>query len=132
MFAKSVELPQPTKGQICLSFFERKVKPGLWFAKQEEHIYWEQWGIPVAVTPSSSSMDGTERRQRQLRLEQSLTDRIAYILRVVNEKHNHLPPVPAPVGATPACFPFEISIPQGSDGWAMWRRVLNTQSPPGM
>lgn len=35
--------------QICLSFYEVKNKPGTWFPKKLERLYWEQWEINLNV-----------------------------------------------------------------------------------
>jgi len=117
-FSRLLEQSQPPRGQICLSFFEKHVKQ-VWFSKHEDRVYWEQWNIEVTVVPSIHGQE--ERRGVRPRLEQMILDRLTSILRLVNETHDHLPPV-TDFGST-VCFPFEITVPQ--EPWNLGRRVSN-------
>ncbi|KAF7135326.1 hypothetical protein RHSIM_Rhsim08G0104900 [Rhododendron simsii] len=114
-------------GLICLSFYEVKNKPGTWFPKKLERLYWEQWEInlnvvqqqkahsskshhsKVVVDPGESAAE--EINIRRAALESSLREVLFQIIKFVNEKKDHVPPIPNLDGIS---FPYEITIPGSS------------------
>ena len=55
----------------------------------------------------SDSLLCAVRSQRQVKLQSALEDLLLTIVRIVNEKKEHIPPV---VSANTLTFPFDISI----------------------
>mmetsp|Transcript_16376 Transcript_16376/g.27042 ORF Transcript_16376/g.27042 Transcript_16376/m.27042 type:complete len:201 (+) Transcript_16376:139-741(+) len=127
VFCAVLERSPSSRGQMCLSFYEKRTKKA-WFSKHEERLYWEQWLITIMVNRTPPPGGTHARSQRQQILEQELRDRIAFILARVNEKRDHVPPV-----VTPDLMPFayEISIPSSSESWGldMFKRMLQTTPP---
>ncbi|KAF8010214.1 hypothetical protein BT93_J0987 [Corymbia citriodora subsp. variegata] len=140
-----VEKHPNKKSQICLSFYEVKNKQVSWFSKQMERIYWEHWHINlnVAQQPKVHSVKShnskvvdtgentlEERSIRRASLEASLRDVLFQIIRFVNDKKEHVPPIPSREGVI--SFPYEITIPSSSDsafGMDMIKRMLQTGHP---
>ncbi|KAK9124337.1 hypothetical protein Sjap_013939 [Stephania japonica] len=144
-FISWVEKHPNKKSQICLSFFEVKNKQATWFTNKVERLYWEQWHInlnvaqhlkvhsnkshhsKVVVGPGENIME--ERSVRQAALEASLHEVLFQIIKFVNEKKDHIPPIPSLEGVS---FPYEITIPSSSDssfGMDMFKRMLQTGHP---
>ncbi|KAL5557131.1 hypothetical protein UlMin_039367 [Ulmus minor] len=145
-FISWVEKHPNKKSQICLSFYEIKNKQPSWFNKTER-LYWEQWYInlnivpqhprahsskshhsKVVVDPGESVLE--ERNVRRAALEASLREVLFQIIKFVNEKKDHLPPIPSREGVV--CYPYEITIPSSSDsafGMDMFKRILQTGHP---
>ncbi|XP_077233115.1 meiotically up-regulated protein [Tasmannia lanceolata] len=139
-----VEKHPNKKSQICLSFYELKNKQATWFSNRTERLYWEHWYInlnvvhlkahstkshhsKVVVGPGESALE--ERSARHAALELSLLEVLFQIIRFVNEKKDHIPPVPTPEAVT---FPHEITIPSSSDssfGMDMFKRMLQSGHP---
>eukprot|EP00898_Chlorokybus_atmophyticus_P003468 jgi/Chlat1/4121/Chrsp269S03956 len=117
-------------GQINLSFYEKRHKH-IWFGTKEQRLYWEQWCVHLSVVQPGSYDTDAERTRRHKALEEALSDVLLQILRVANDKREHIPPVVSPEVAT---FPYELTIPSASDssfGMDMFKRMLQTQ-PPAM
>lgn len=144
-FVNWVEKHPNKKSQMCLSFYEVRNKPGAWFAPKVERFYWEQWYISINVispkTSGSKSHHGKasvvdsgdammeERNARHAALELALRDVLFQIIRLVNEKKDHIPPV---LNTDVVSFPYEITIPSTSDssfGMDMFKRMLQTGHP---
>ncbi|CAA0832771.1 Unknown protein [Striga hermonthica] len=141
-FIDRVEKHPNKKNQICLSFYEIKNKQATWFTNKVERLYWEQWYINLNVVHPkghygksySSKMvivpGGAEARSaRRGALESSLRDVLFQIIRFVNEKKDHVPPIPNLEGVS---FPYEITISSSSDsafGMDMFKRMLQTGHP---
>ncbi|KAK9285151.1 hypothetical protein L1049_024336 [Liquidambar formosana] len=143
-FIAWVEKHPNKKSQICLSFYELKNKQATWFTQKIERLYWEQWYInlnvmqqpkthtkshhsKVVVDPGESALE--ERSVRRAALEASLRDVLFQIIKFVNEKRDHIPPIPSREGVS---FPYEITIPSSSDstfGMDMFKRMLQTGHP---
>ncbi|XP_040993160.1 autophagy-related protein 101-like isoform X1 [Juglans microcarpa x Juglans regia] len=140
-----VEKHPNKKSQICLSFYEVKNKPPSWFNKIER-LYWEQWYVnlnvaqhpkahsskshhsKVVLDPGESAVEETNARRAAL--EASLREVLFQIIKFLNEKKDHVPPIPNLEGV--ACFPYEITIPSSSDstfGMDMIKRMLQTGHP---
>ncbi|CAA6663077.1 unnamed protein product [Spirodela intermedia] len=133
------------KGQVLLSFYEVKNKQASWFTDKVERLYWEQWYINVNVsrpkprggqpTPKTSQPQGEAHRVEPgssiAALESSLREVLFQIVRFVDEKKDHIPPVPNLEGVS---FPYEITIPSRSDtsssfGVDMIKRLLRSGHP---
>ncbi|XP_010550372.1 PREDICTED: autophagy-related protein 101-like [Tarenaya hassleriana] len=132
------------KSQICLSFYEVKSKQPSWFTNKIERLYWEQWYINLNVTQPAKSQtikphlskvlvnpgeaSDQERGARRTLLEASVQEVLFQIIKFVNEKKDHVPPITDGV----LYFPFEITIPSSSDsafGMDMIKRMLQTGHP---
>uniref|UniRef100_A0A0D6QZP4 Autophagy-related protein 101 n=1 Tax=Araucaria cunninghamii TaxID=56994 RepID=A0A0D6QZP4_ARACU len=139
-FVNWVEKHPNKKSQICLSFYEIRNKQPAWFSKVER-FYWEQWYIFMNVlTPKAPgnkshhgkalAVDGdTTMEERNPRLEVALRDVLFQIVRLVNEKKDHIPSVSK---LDAVSFPYEITIPSISDssfGMDMFKRMLQTGTP---
>lgn len=140
-----VEKHPNKKSQICLSFYEVKNKQASWFSNKIERLYWEQWYINLnvvqhpkahsskyhhskVVDPGEGALE--DRNARSAALEASLREVLFQIIKFVNEKKDHVPPIPNLEGAV--SFPYEITIPSSSDsafGMDMIKRMLQTGHP---
>ncbi|XP_042006398.1 autophagy-related protein 101-like [Salvia splendens] len=141
-FLDRVDKHPNKKNQICLSFYEVKNKQPTWFTNKVERLYWEQWYINLNVAPHQKGHSGKstsskivvdpeaeERTVRRAALEASLRDVLFQIIRFVNEKKDHIPPIPNLEGVS---FPYEITISSSSDsafGMEMFKRMLQTGHP---
>lgn len=142
-FVSWVEKHPNKKSQICLSFYEIRNKQTAWFSNKPERFYWEQWYIPLNVVMSKASSSKSHHgkalavgevtmedgNSRHAALEEALRDVLLQIIRHVNEKKDHIPPVQN-FDAVP--FPYEITIPSTSDssfGMDMFKRMLQTGTP---
>lgn len=139
-----VEKHPNKKSQVCLSFYEVKNNKNMWFSNKVERLYWEQWyiNLHVAQHPRANSSkshlskvldagDGAleERSARRVALEVTLREVLFQIIKFVNEKKDHIPPIPGREGIS---FPYEINIPSSSDttfGIDMFKRMLQTGHP---
>ncbi|KAL6526192.1 hypothetical protein OROMI_029832 [Orobanche minor] len=144
-FIDRVEKHPNKKNQICLSFYEVKNKQATWFTNKVERLYWEQWYINLNVAQHPKGHSGKShsskivvdpgdtaaeaRSARRGALESSLRDVLFQIIRFVNEKKDHVPPIPNLEGVS---FPYEITISSSSDsafGMDMFKRMLQTGHP---
>ncbi|XVE87196.1 hypothetical protein DITRI_Ditri18aG0096800 [Diplodiscus trichospermus] len=110
-FISWVEKHPNKKSQICLSFYEVKSKQPSWFTNKTERLYWEQWYVNLNVTqhPKSHSESASEdRSSRRAALEASLREVLFQIIKFVNEKKDHVPPISEGV----IYFPYEIAVPR--------------------
>eukprot|EP00262_Sarcandra_glabra_P015690 TRINITY_DN4898_c0_g1_i1.p1 TRINITY_DN4898_c0_g1~~TRINITY_DN4898_c0_g1_i1.p1 ORF type:complete len:216 (-),score=29.68 TRINITY_DN4898_c0_g1_i1:314-961(-) len=137
-----VEKHPNKKSQICLSFYELKNKQATWFSNRTERLFWEHWYINLNVVYHSKAHSGKshhaklaldlgadERSGRCAALETSLREVLFQIIKIVNEKKDHIPPIHNVEGVT---FPYEITIPSSSDssfGMDMFKRMLQTGHP---
>ena len=81
-FGKALERDETMAAhQVCLSFFERRVRPSTFgLFRSEEKVVWERWHIPLLVH-ARDDLDGqAERAQRSLALEDTLRQRIECVL----------------------------------------------------
>ncbi|XVE82730.1 hypothetical protein DITRI_Ditri16bG0029700 [Diplodiscus trichospermus] len=123
-FISWIEKHPNKKSQICLSFYEVKSKQPSWFTNKTERQYWEQWYVNLSVTQQPKSHSGKthlskvvvdsgdiaseERSSRRAALEASLREVLFQIIKFVNEKKDHVPPISEGV----IYFPYEITIPR--------------------
>mmetsp|Transcript_37025 Transcript_37025/g.44771 ORF Transcript_37025/g.44771 Transcript_37025/m.44771 type:complete len:206 (+) Transcript_37025:392-1009(+) len=129
-----VEKHPGKRATVLLSFYEKRYKQALWFSKQEERLYWEQWRMHFDVIQPSALDRHSEstRVQRHAALEEALQGALLNVLRLVNEKKDHIPPV---VSSDVVCFPYEITGSSDNDshfGLDMFKRVMMHTSPPTM
>ncbi|XP_073293920.1 autophagy-related protein 101-like isoform X1 [Primulina huaijiensis] len=109
-FIDRVEKHPNKKNQICLSFYEVKNKQATWFTNKVERLHWEQWYINLNVAQHAKGHSETvaeARSARRTALEASLRDVLFQIIRFVNDKKDHVPPIPNLEGVS---FPYEITI----------------------
>ncbi|KAJ6907445.1 autophagy-related protein 101 isoform X1 [Populus alba x Populus x berolinensis] len=142
-FISWVEKHPNKKSQICLSFYETKNKHPSWFNKTER-LFWEHWYVNLHVTQHTKAHSGKshhskpmvvqgetvseERGVRKEALEASLREVLFQIIKFVNEKKDHVPPINEDI----ICFPCEITIPSSSDspfGMDVFKRMLQTGHP---
>lgn len=139
-----VEKHPNRKSQISLSFYEVKNKQQTWFSNKVERLYWEQWHINLHVmtpkargkthskapiVPRDSALE--ESSSRRAALELTLREVLFQIIRFVNEKKDHIPPIS---NSEVISFPYEITIPSSSDSSFGWhtdvlKRMLQTGHP---
>lgn len=125
--------------QLRLSFYEkRRRQAGGWFIlQQDERLYWEQWCVNLCVVqPDPFTQDHTSLAYtdaaavRQARLQSAVEGLVATVVRHVNDKRHHIPPV---VSSSTVTFPFDISLhggPRSSFGLNAVRKMLTSATPP--
>jgi len=135
--------------QVSLKFFEKRYKQA-WFSKQEERLYWEQWNVNITCkqslpggvggegahlrhrsnTTSVDAHDLQEHHEKQVRLQSLLRLVLAQILKHVNDKKEHIPPV---VSSDAVTFPYEINISNPDNGpsslVALKKLLTQTKAP---
>ena len=107
-----------TKVQLVLSFFQWREKKG--FFSSREKVCWEQWAIQVAIRSRDEGPPTPSHRQQQQDL---LRDRLSEIVRIVNSKRDHLPPI------SRETTPYEITLPSKNDSWGfpdMLKKLIQT------
>ncbi|KAF9428219.1 hypothetical protein BGZ94_003079 [Podila epigama] len=121
-FIKTVDSSQQSKGQIGLMFYEKRTKRA-WFSSTSSEVCWEQWCITIHIVTNTNEKD----RQRSLKnMEKALSSLFLSILRTVNERKDHIPPITTSDGNP---FPYQIVIPTAADTWgSMFKRMLDTSA----
>ncbi|KAF8950902.1 hypothetical protein CPC16_002346 [Podila verticillata] len=121
-FVKSVDSSQQSKGQIGLMFYEKRTKRA-WFSSSSAEVCWEQWGITINIVTNTNEKD----RQRSIKnMEKALSSLFLSILRTVNERKDHIPPITTSDGNP---FPYQIIIPTAQDTWgSMFKQMLGTSA----
>ncbi|KAK9670429.1 hypothetical protein RND81_13G201500 [Saponaria officinalis] len=119
-----VEKHPNKKSQICLSFYEVKNNKAIWFSNKVERLFWEQWYINLNVAQhqratssksyhskivDSGESSSEDRSAQRIAKEVSLREVLFQIIKFVNEKKDHIPPIPSREGIS---FPYEITIPR--------------------
>ncbi|CAL9114899.1 autophagy-related protein 101-like isoform X1 [Musa acuminata AAA Group] len=140
-----VEKHPNRKSQVCISFYEVKNKHATWFGNKIERFYWEQWYINLHIIspkPHGKSHNTKahvvtgenafeESNSRCAALESSLREVLFQIIKFVNEKKDHIPPLQ---NSEIVSYPYEISTPSSSDSSFGWhtdvlKRMLQTGHP---
>ncbi|CAL9173525.1 unnamed protein product [Musa hybrid cultivar] len=140
-----VEKHPNRKSQVCISFYEVKNKHATWFGNKIERFYWEQWYINLHIIspkPHGKSHNTKahvvtgenafeESKSRCAALESSLREVLFQIIKFVNEKKDHIPPLQ---NSEIVSYPYEISTPSSSDSSFGWhadvlKRMLQTGHP---
>ncbi|KAG9289813.1 hypothetical protein G9A89_015393 [Geosiphon pyriformis] len=108
-----------TSPKIAVMFHEKRTKKA-WFSKSEEEICWEQWAITIKTIVCRREID-------QLKMRKDMNKQLNYcllnIIRFVNEKKDHIPPITEDNKKNP--FPYQIVIPATDDSWgSMLKRML--------
>ncbi|KAF9432019.1 hypothetical protein BGZ76_011409 [Entomortierella beljakovae] len=121
-FVKAVESNPQGKGQIGVMFYEKRTKRA-WFSSTSSEVCWEQWVITINVVTNVNEKD----KQRSFKnMEKALSSLFLNILRTVNERKDHIPPITTSDGNP---FPYQIVIPSAADTWgSMFKRILDTTS----
>jgi len=119
------------KGKICIAFYVTRSVPTWGIFTKEEKVFWERWVIPISV---SRAKDRNSIEQRQHLREQALRESMTFIIQQVNEKKEHIPPVPSNPKGKSLVFSFDISYKLGdgeSEAWGfeMIKDILK-QGPP--
>lgn len=141
-FLALLEQNGESAGHACLAFFSTSLTK-TWLSTKEEKRHWERWVIPITLTSGRGSiaLSSHERARAAHETQKSIRDAILYIVRVVNEKKDHIPPIKAKgKNGANVCYPFEITFTagaggkhDGSDGssWGIqtFKRMLK-QGPP--
>ncbi|XP_009392492.2 autophagy-related protein 101 isoform X2 [Musa acuminata AAA Group] len=118
-----VEKHPNRKSQVCISFYEVKNKHATWFGNKIERFYWEQWYINLHIIspkPHGKSHNTKahvvtgenvfeESNSRCAALESSLREVLFQIIKFVNEKKDHIPPLQ---NSEIVSYPYEISTPR--------------------
>ncbi|GBF95769.1 hypothetical protein Rsub_08205 [Raphidocelis subcapitata] len=124
--------------QLRLSFYEKRRRQASWLLPaQDERLYWEQWLLNLTVvSPDPFTQDHTSLTYtdaagvRQARLQSAVEGLLAAVVRAVNDKRHHIPPV---VSSSTLTFPFDVSMSGGSRsafGLSAVRRMLSSATPP--
>ncbi|KAF9143971.1 hypothetical protein EC957_002565 [Mortierella hygrophila] len=121
-FVKVVDSNPQSKGQIGIMFYEKRTKRA-WFSSTSSEVCWEQWAITFNVVTNINEKD----KQRSIKnMEKALSSLFLSILRTVNERKDHIPPITTSDGNP---FPYQIVIPTASDTWgSMFKRMLDTSA----
>jgi autophagy-related protein 101 len=86
-------------------------------------------GSSTSLTGERGAGDGASARRA---LQTSLQACVLELLRLVNDRREHIPPV---VSSEVVCFPYEITLPSDADGHFgldMLKRVVLNSNPPPM
>lgn len=139
-FCSLMERKPSEAAQLRLAFYEVR-KKAAWFGSKDDRLYWEQWYINIAVMQpdiaEQQQCSGPEPvsalSQRQSQQQASLKQAQAEVLRCVNEKRDHIPPIASTSAVT---FPFDITMAGVSKSMfsanvqAMKKMLLQTTPPP--
>jgi len=122
-------LEKEGKGVLCLSFYAKSVKKG-WLSKTEEKTTWERWLINLSLERQTNK-NAIERDKRNASRQEQLRERLMYVVAMVNEKKDHIPPLNKGVDV----FPFMISHSGGDrdphhDSWSASLTRILKQGPP--
>ncbi|KAG0306789.1 hypothetical protein BGZ98_001702 [Dissophora globulifera] len=123
-FIKASDANPQNKGQIGVMFYETRTKR-VWFGSTSTEVCWEQWAITINIVTNVNEKD----KQRSIKnMEKALSSLFLSILRTVNERKDHIPPITTSDGNP---FPYQIVIPTAADTWgSMFKRMLDTSASP--
>ncbi|KAG0044915.1 hypothetical protein BGZ83_009818 [Gryganskiella cystojenkinii] len=121
-FVKVADANPQSHGQIGVMFYEKRTKRA-WFSSTSSEVCWEQWAITINVVTNINEKD----KQRSIKnMEKALSSLFLSILRTVNERKDHIPPITTSDGNP---FPYQIVIPTAADTWgSMFKRMLDTSA----
>ncbi|KAF9182728.1 hypothetical protein BGZ51_004474 [Haplosporangium sp. Z 767] len=109
-FVKAVDANPQGKGQIGVLFYEKRTKRA-WFSSTSSEVCWEQWAITIHVVTNINEKD----KQRSIKnMEKALSSLFLSILRTVNERKDHIPPITTSDGNP---FPYQVlaTLPPAAD-----------------
>lgn len=126
--------------QLYLSFFEKRKRQVGWFGKQDERMCWEQWYINIRVIspPDLYSQEpnclavSNVKLQRQAKLQSAIEEMLMLIVRTVNDRKDHIPPV---TSSSLVTYPFDVHMDVGSSRFLplnTMKRMLLQATPPTM
>lgn len=127
-FANAIDRAGQARGQVDLSFFERRQRKGLLgLHNVEERVCWERWSIPLRIQ-SRPYQHHAERAEAQAALEEQLGERLCSIISMCAEKKEHLPPIEALAHGSIA---YEISTTNSGESWGvdLFKRMLQATPP---
>ena len=130
-FGKSLERDETMAAhQVCISFFERRLRPSTFsLFRSEEKVVWERWNIPLLVHARDDLGGQAERVQRSFALEDTLRQRIEFVLSMASGKKEHIPPVDGLGSDTPWFdITWESKSSWASSGLDIFKSLLS--SPP--
>jgi len=95
--------PSLTRGEIILSFFERRQHSSLFgMVQEEEKVFFEHWRIPLVIAQQPLPDVEIEKAD--------LTNLVLQIASLVNTKFDHLPPPPSSKAQSPVyAFQFKLT-----------------------
>ena len=136
-FAKAANVEpggEPEHVQVCISFFERRSRPGAFgLFRSEERVIWERWYIRLSVQlpPQSGPGGETERWRRQQELDGAIRRQLEVILLTAGSKKEHIPPASG-LGGDDSAQWFELvsSAPEVKSGLDIFKQLLS--SPPSL
>lgn len=106
-----------TQFTVTLRFYVNSETEGF-MMKANKRQYWEDWVIPISIATQKIT-SAAERDRRHSKRQQTLRERLMYIIQMVNAKNKHIPPVKKYV----PCFPFEINFSDGTkppkENWSL-------------
>ncbi|CAG8695179.1 15975_t:CDS:2, partial [Cetraspora pellucida] len=125
LFVRNLESHGNQKGQISVTFHEKRTTKNAWFSRTEEDICWEQWAVTITTVTCHTESDKLRIRKE---MDRQLSACLFKIIRYVNDKKDHIPPITS-LDANP--FPYQIAIPATNDSWgSMLRKMLTDPSQP--
>ncbi|KAF8930874.1 hypothetical protein EDD21DRAFT_376699 [Dissophora ornata] len=121
-FIKAADSNPQSKGQIGVMFYEKRTKRA-WYGSTSSEVCWEQWAITINIVTNVNEKD----KQRSIKnMEKALSSLFLSILRTVNERKDHIPPITTSDGNP---FPYQIVMPTASDTWgSMFKRMLDNSA----
>ncbi|KAF1346527.1 autophagy-related protein [Delphinella strobiligena] len=115
-----LDYPQQSggRGQLAVSFSERKRRKGWFNTGGEEEFVWERWVVSLTLAAPK-----TEQEVRKVRnaMERSLSVAFGKVMKVVGSQTEHIPPITSNEGNP---FPYAISVGRGNEGWGRGMRVF--------
>ncbi|CAL1708419.1 unnamed protein product [Somion occarium] len=105
-FWKAVDLRADKKGEITVTFTEKRARKS-WFLTSEEEVPWEQWTIKAAIQQPTSER---ERQKFNSDLASNLTETLRTILTHTSSERgrSRVPPITNNQGISP--FPVKITV----------------------
>ncbi|RIB09839.1 autophagy-related protein [Gigaspora rosea] len=102
-FVRNLENHGNQKGQISVTFHEKRTTRNAWFSRSEEDICWEQWAVTITTVICHSERDKLRIRKD---MDRQLSTCLFNIIRYVNDKKDHIPPITS-LDANP--FPYQVN-----------------------
>jgi len=98
-FCEYLNRSKQHSGQMKVRFFEKKETGFVWkmFGSQDDKVCWEEWMVQmrlVAQQSSNAAPAEADAPPAENPLGAALADAIQYITAAVNQKKEHIPPVP--------------------------------------
>lgn len=126
--------PDLARGTIVLAFFEKRRRYYFGVAKSTEHVYWEQWSIPLIVNhrprpTGDSEVAALEAERRQSATERAVKKQIRKIVSLAVSRTEHIPPINFQASG-PMTFCYEIHTAKRNDStWNWFSRLMKAEPP---